>query len=155
MREIKFRAWNKQTRRMEDVRQINFFDSEMLNGNSEWYSLRHIELLQHTGLNDKNGKEIYEGDILLSVNENGVFLQEIGYGEDEKEYTEILNGFKIVNGRGLDIDFWDSKLQGNDVYLVEKYNIPVSEYEGEKYIEDGWWIVGNIYEHPKLLENEK
>ena len=155
MREIKFRAWNKQTRRMEEVKQINLFDDEMLNGRLVWYSLRHAELLQYTGLQDKNGKEIYEGDIIFSVNENGVFLQEIGFGEDEKEYTEFLNGFKIVNGRRLDIDFWDSKLQGNDVYLVEKYNIPVSECKGEKYIEDGWWVVGNIYEHPKLLENEK
>lgn len=53
MREIKFRAWNKQTRRMEEVKQINFFDFEMLNGNLDWYSLKYVELMQYTGLKDK------------------------------------------------------------------------------------------------------
>ena len=120
MREIKFRAWNKQTRRMEDVRQINFFDSEMLNGNSEWYSLRHIELLQHTGLNDKNGKEIYEGDI----------IQVDGYGNKEIYTVSYRYGRYVLEAKDLVEGFLDV----DDDFLE---------------------VVGNIYENPKLLENEK
>ena len=85
MREIKFRAWNKQTRRMEEVKQINLFDDEMLNGRLVWYSLRHAELLQYTGLQDKNGTEIYEGDIVKDVSD-----ELIGY----IEYSD--GGFVII-----------------------------------------------------------
>lgn len=70
-REIKFRVWDKDLKR---IRYLNTehdfirFDSlgqgyyeNMQTGLGEWFS----DLMQYTGLKDKNGKEIYEGDICL------------------------------------------------------------------------------------------
>ena len=69
MREIKFRAWDNDEKEMLQVGQIYF------NSGSFWtptsapqtrdYLVRDVTLMQYTGLKDKNGKEVYEGDILL------------------------------------------------------------------------------------------
>ena len=161
MREIKFRAWLKEDKKKVNVETMDFTDksiqylekSEIINA----YLLRRvsfddIELMQHTGLNDKNGKEIYEGDILLSVNENGVFLQEIGFGGDEREYTEFLNGFKIVNGYALEYDAAFSELKEFTKNIVLKNNIPYENDVIDDFLYDGWWVIGNIYENKNLLE---
>ena len=58
MREIKFRAWDKYSERMIYKHNCISFDGKVYPHNPDLY------LMQYTGLCDKNGKEIYEGDII-------------------------------------------------------------------------------------------
>ena len=155
MRKIKFRAWDKENEKMMKVSSLHLENKEIsVKENGTFHLFRMQDLMQYTGLKDKNGKEIYEGDILLSSNENGIFLQLIGFGNDDREYSGILNGFKIIDGRLLENDDYEiDECKEFTQELIKAHNIPI--LQPENTIIDGWWVIGNIYENKNLLEENK
>ncbi len=135
MREIKFRAWFKPLKRMfmvvKELRFVRKGNIVIITNHTGGTSPNSYELMQFTGLKDKNGKEIFEGDIVIVIaNVEKRFPKTncfIEYNEDNTSYY-ISN---IYAGKGDD----------------RGYCQPLWRCEVE--------VIGNIYENPELLENEK
>ena len=147
MREIKFRAWVNDKHMIypdaPDCPCSQWPDSphwfklnmsgDLISATKEgeaWARIGHTwELLEYTGLLDKSGKEIYEGDVLSIQNE---IIEEDG------------------SGRGLVV--WDE----NDTGWEWKYNLNDCPWETRiaRWCSKSGFVIGNIYENPDLLNSK-
>ena len=130
----RFRAWLKNDKEMIDVDEIHFDNGQLdFIGDAITFMRRadEVELMQSTGLKDKNGQEIFEGDIIDTTDYEGG-LSSVGHPFVKVECDKY--GF-VVTG-----DFPGSP-------------ITLKEFEhGRKFAGVEVTIAGNIYENPDLLE---
>jgi len=109
MREIKFRAWDKVTKEMCQVTRLMWNEGRgrytepmrklthiSCNGVQMYHLADGYELMQNTGLVDKNGKEIYEGDIVKHLKYGGAWevvysLENTGYDLKNGEHSMHLS----------------------------------------------------------------
>ncbi|EOC0750380.1 YopX family protein [Listeria monocytogenes] len=130
MREIEFRAFVKETKKMLPVTDLCFNETEAVGVSGcgdpncplcvDWYSFDDVVLMQYTGLKDKNGKKIFEGDIVNCK----FFDRMVG------DITGVINFIDCVWAVS---DFKNKRLY----QLIDVDNIE---------------IIGNIHENPELLE---
>lgn len=122
-REIKFRAWSNGIKSDSVVHRRKFgewiFPPQMMYDEKPgdclvWKSQgQNIEVMQYTGLKDRNGKEIYEGDLAKHIefeSEDGPYNEEIGIvkWEDGTHFVETVVGscitkWLIANGKNTEV----------------------------------------------------
>ena len=59
-----FRAWSKTEKIMSDVKRIDFLNGEIDTRSFEKAKIEEVVIMETTGINDKNGKEIFEFDVV-------------------------------------------------------------------------------------------
>jgi len=135
-RNIKFRAWDSREEEMyNEEKFLMSMDGEILDPSTFPFTVRKdCILLQYTGLKDKNGKEIYEGDILGNIK-----LQE------DKMPIEIPKRI-MVFWFNRESQYWvrDCNLQENPDFDYFSYDITI--IDGFDYE-----VIGNIFENPDLI----
>lgn len=139
MRELKFRAWNT-TRNCWTLRvelDLLYEKPMLLHGeieNNNGYLTDNTIIEQYTGLKDKNGKEIYEGDIL----------------------EEFVCGVKMFKGKPCGRrTIWQVMWNDRECCFDLHYLRGAVFGDSLMTVDDEYEVIGNIHENPELLEEEK
>jgi len=146
MREHKYQAWHKVEQKMYEVSVIHFgvqygispSDSAnlvLLCDKSQYYREgQEVDLIEYTGLKDKTGKDIYEGDIVLHHAHNLKCI--VKWCDGKKELLGSQVGWMYDNG------YYIIEFEATTKYPSE----PKEDYADVT-------VLGNIYEHPDLLKD--
>ena len=152
-RQIKFRVWDKITNRYLQELGIYYWhipyslDGEEITGEANLFGLsqllRHNNFVaqQYTGLTDKNGEEIYEGDI---VKINRCYTRPFVNEKQQIDYRFIDDGEVEV---GQVLWGWNSQK-----YLVSYEHIRYDDIEDFDKPSHKVEVIGNIFENPELLK---
>jgi uncharacterized phage protein (TIGR01671 family) len=125
MKDIKFRAWDKELKKMFYQRTLEQFDDSLLLRFSHFEDEEPI-YMQYTGLKDIKGKEIYEGDIIKYHRHQGAYYE-----------SEVINKIGVIVWEDDKCSFKIKHNGGDTEKLFTSHCVEV---------------IGNIYENPELLE---
>ena len=129
MRIIKFRIFNKKIKSYIDIHSSAIMIDELNNLND------NLIVEQFTGLHDKNGKEIYTGDILQLKRLDGSIL--------------LYKIFIVKGGFAFNAHQDDFYKPESEIYFYES----TSDMQSSSFIST-LEIIGNLYENPELLEKK-
>lgn len=131
----KFRAWDKETQTMLDVSLIDFKKSVLIGehwefGETNFINFDEVELMQSTGLKDKNDQEIFEGDILKVANNDSSWFEVVKYDHEKAMFIS-----KEVN----------LKYEVPETPLYDLFSPYLFKVE----------VIGNVWEDGDLIDSKK